>query len=141
LGVLALLIYAAMSHGLARLFNAAGTYRQLVYCWGVMQLPFILFSGLAIYLIPSIANAIYRMISPDRTNYSVLAIILLIAVLIALGGILYLYYAGLVAFSAVEKFSIGKGLGVLILLAFILAIVYAGLSFGFQAMLTDYLRY
>src|SRR5512135_2726025 len=40
LGVIALLINAAIAHGLSKLFAGAGTLHQLVFCWGVMQLPF-----------------------------------------------------------------------------------------------------
>jgi hypothetical protein len=133
LGVIALLINAAMSHGLARLFNGAGTFHQLVFCWGVIQLPFILFSGLAFNLLPY-TYSIFRLLSSNELNFSVMRIILLISVLIAIAGILYLFYAQVVAFSAVEKYGIGKGFGILILLAIVLGIASACLSFGFQAM-------
>jgi len=140
LGVIALLINAALSHGLARLFNGAGTFRQLVFCWGVIPLPFILITGLA-SLLPWYTYSIFRMLSSGPTNFAVLEIILLISGLIAAAGILYLFYAQVVAFSAVEKCGIGKGFGILILTAIIISIASSFLSFGFQAMLMKVFQY
>jgi hypothetical protein len=139
-GVVAFLISAAMSHGLARLFNGEGTFHQLVFCWGVMQLPFIIFSGLAFNILPYMYS-IFRSLTSSEMNSSVMRIILLISVLITFAGILYLFYAQVVAFSAVEKFSVGKGFGILILLGIILGITSACLSYGLQGMLMRFLRY
>jgi hypothetical protein len=138
--VVTLLISAAMSHGLARLFNGAGTFHQLVFCWGVIQLPFIVILGLAFNILPY-TYSIFRVLSSSEINYSVMGLILLVSALIAMGGILYLFYAQVVGFSAVEKFGIGKGFGILILLVVVLGIASACLSFGFQAMLMQFLRY
>ena len=140
LAVIALLINAAVSHGLARLFNGAGTYHQLVFCWGVIQLPFIVFSGLAFNFLPY-TYSIFRLLSSSEMNISVMSIILLVSMLIATGGILYLFYAQVVGFSAVEKFGIGKGFGVLTMLAVVLGIASVCLSFGFQAIEMMFLRY
>jgi len=140
LGVIAMLINAAISHGLSKLFAGAGTFQQLVFCWGVMQPPFILFSGLALYILPYLYS-IFRLLSSSETNFSVLRIIYLISLLIAVAGVLYLFYAQVVALSAVEKFSIGKGLGILILSACVLGIASACLSIGLQAVVLKSLRY
>jgi hypothetical protein len=127
LGMLALLVLAAVSHGLARLFGGLGTYRQLVFCWGVIQLPFVLFSGLMYRLYPY-AISLLRLISPGAVTFAGMRIILLVVALIAAAGLLYLYYAQWIAFSAVEQFGIGKGLVVLILLAILLGAAGACLS-------------
>lgn len=140
LGVIVLLINAAIAHGFARLFNGAGTFHQLVFCWGVMQLPFILFSLLAFYFLP-FTYWLFRLLSSSEMNFSAMRIILLISVLIATAGILYLFYAQVVGFSAVEKFDVGKGLGVLILYALVLGIASACSSYGFQAVLMKFIRY
>lgn len=139
-GVITFLISVAMSHGLARLFNGKGTFHQLVFCWGVIQLPFIIFSGLTFNILPY-TYSIFRSLTSSEMNFSVMRINLLISVLIALAGILYLFYAQVVAFSAVEKFSIGKGLGILILLGIILGIASSCLSYGIRGMLMRPLRY
>jgi hypothetical protein len=52
-----------------------------------------------------------------------------------------LFYAQVVAFSAVQKVSIGKGFGILILLVIILSIASVCMSVGFQAMLKNFLHY
>ena len=140
LGVSAMLITSAIAHGLARLFEGAGTFHQLVYCWGVMQFPFILFSALSFYLLPYL-YFIFRLLSSGEYTFSTARIILLIIALIAMALILYLFYAEVVAFSAVEKFDIGKGFGILILLAIIVGIASAWLSSGFRAVVMRSLRY
>jgi hypothetical protein len=140
LGVIALLINAAISHGLSRLFAGAGTFHQLVFCWGAIQPPFILFSGLAFNLLPYVYS-LFRSLSSSEMNFSVLRIISLVGLLVAVAGILYLYYAQVVALSAVEKFRIGKGLGILILAACVLGIAGAVLSCGFQAVVMKSWRY
>lgn len=133
LGMLALLIQAALSHGLARLFGGGGSLRQLVFCWGVIQLPFVLFAGLVYRLYP-LAASLFRLISPGKASFAGLSVILLIVALIAAFGMLYLFYAQLVAFSAVEKFGIGKGLGILIILAIVLGVAGACLSTVIRGM-------
>ena len=138
--VVAFLVNVAMSHGLARLFNGKGIFHQLVFCWGVIQLPFIIFSGLAFNILPY-TYSIYRSLTSSEINFSVMRINFLISVLITMAGILYLFYAQVVAFSAVEKFSIGKGLGVLILLGVILGITSSCLSYGIQDILMMSLGY
>ena len=90
LGVISLLLNAAIAHGLARLFDGAGTFHQLVYCWGVMQLPFILLSGLVINF-PSI------ILRSREFTYSTVGLIVQITLVAASGVILYLFYAGVVA--------------------------------------------
>jgi len=140
IGVSVFIICVALSHGLARLFNGAGTFRQLVFCWGVMQLPFILFFGLAL-IIPSYMYSIFRLLSSSEMNSSALGIITLISMFLAVAGILYLFYAQVVAFSAVQKVSIGKGFGILILLVIILSLASVCMSVGFQAMLKNFLHY
>lgn len=139
-GVVAFLISVAISHGLARLFNGKGTFHQLVFCWGVIQLPFIIFSGLAFNILPY-SYSIFRSLTSSEMNFSVMRITLLISVLIALAGILYLFYAQVVVFSAVEKFSIGKGFGILFLSGIILGITSSCLSYGLQGMLMRSLRH
>jgi hypothetical protein len=138
--VIALLINAAMSHGLAHLFDGSGTYQKLVFCWGVIALPFILFVELGFSFLPFAYN-IYRSLSSSEMNFSIMRINLLISALIATAGLLYLFYAQLVAFSTVEKFGIGKGFGILILLAIILGVVSVCLSFAVQAMVMKLLLY
>ena len=135
LGVSALLINAAIAHGLARLFSGAGTFYQLVYCWGVMQLPFILLSGLVIN-IPSIIPS-----SHEFTFSTAGMIIQITTLLITIGIILYLFYAEAVAFSAVEKFGVGKGFGILILLGVAVGVVGSCLSYGFQSLSTIFFHY
>ena len=128
LGAVFLLIEAAISHGLARLFHGTGTFHQLVYCWGVMPLPFILLSGLATRF-PSIFS------SSRAFTSSTAGLAIQIVVLLMLAGLtLYLAYAEVVAFSAVERIGIGTGFGILILQAVVVAIVIAGLSSGLQAL-------
>jgi hypothetical protein len=135
-GVVALLINAVIAHGLARLFDGTGTFQQLVYCWGVMQLPFVLISGLIMF-VPSIFLPSSREFARSTANI-IISIIILLA---TIGVILYLSYAEVVAFSAVEKFGVGKGFGILILLAVVIGIAGACLSFGFQAVISNYFRY
>jgi hypothetical protein len=127
LGMIALLVIAAMSHALARLFKGSGTFRQLVFCWGVIQLPFILFSGLVYRLYPYL-YAVIRSLLPGDASFTALRIIFLMCMLIATAGMLYLFYAQVVAFSAVERFGIGIVFGVFILLAVLLGIARACLS-------------
>ena len=132
--VTALLINAVISHGLSRLFAGAGTIHQLVFCWGAMQLPFILFSVIT-YHILYFFYSIFRSFFHIETGYSAIGIILLVILSIAVAGILYLFYAQVVAFSAIESFSIGKGFGILFLIACILAIASVCFNFGFQSIL------
>jgi hypothetical protein len=134
LSMVALLVIAGLAHGLARLFGGAGAYHQLVFCWGVIQLPFILLIGIASRL-PPYVYSLFRSLSSSKTNFEWMRIILLISGLIAAAGLLYLAYAQLAAFSAVEKVGIGKGFGILILVALLLAIAGACLSYGFQSLL------
>lgn len=140
LSVIYLLAQAAATHGLARLLNGAGTFRQLVYCWGVMQLPFILVIGLAFNL-PYYGYSLFRLLTGSGFDYPAVSIISLISLLLSLAGLLYLFYAQLVAFSAVERFDVAKGFGVLLLAALVLAFAGACLSNGLQAMLMNALRY
>ena len=135
LGVVFLLIYAAISHGIARLFKGGGTFQQLVFCWAVIQLPFVLFAGLVLRL-PSL-------LSPSREfTFSSIGLIIQVAtMLIVLGIYLYLFYVQVVAFSAIENFGIGKGFGILILQAIVIGVAGGCLSFVFQAALTNLFRY
>jgi len=127
-GVIILLIMAAMSHGLARLFAGAGTFHQLVYCWAVISPPFILLSGLVINL-PSLFLS-SRSFMFSTTGWT----LQFISLLVFTGVNLYQFYAEVVAFSAVEKLGILKGFGILILQAIIISIVVACLSFSFQTL-------
>ena len=137
-GAITLLLNVAIAHALSRLFGGAGTFHQLVFSWGAIQLPFILFSGLAFNILPYIYS-MFRLLSSTEMNLPALGIILLVSTLIAGAGILYLFYAQGVAFSAVEKFSVGKGFGILFLFACILGIASACLSFSFQAIVSKFL--
>lgn len=139
-GVSTLLINAAIAHSLARLFNGVGTFHQLVYAWGAMQLPFILVSGLAFRFLPFVYHISLLLLSRQYT-LSTLGIISLISLFMATVVILYLLYAEVVAFSAVEKFGIGKGLGILLLLVVLIGIASTFSSFGFQALVMKFLRY
>jgi hypothetical protein len=135
LGVGVLLLAAAIAHGFARLLHGAGAFHRLVYCWAVLQLPFILLSGMLVNL-PSL------LLSPHAAAMSTAGMVIQItSLLLAIGVILYLAYAQLVAFSAVEKFGIWKSLGVLILLAALVGSAGLGLSLGFQAVLRNIHRY
>jgi len=134
LGVIGLLINAAIVHGFSRLFNGAGTFHHLFYCWAVMQLPFILISGLLLNL-PSIFPS-----SRELTFSTVGIIFNTTTLLTAAGVILYLIYAEVVAFSAVEKFRIGKGFSILILLAVIVGIVGYSLSSCYQIVMINFFR-
>ncbi len=129
--VIGLLLAAAIAHALARLFGGAGTFHQLVYCWGVMLLPFVVISGLVLYF-------------PSLFSLSIMStagrIVQITALLIYAGVNLYLFYAEVVAFSAVEKIGIWKGLGILILQAVIVAIALSCLSSGFNALMIRFAR-
>lgn len=136
LGVLGLALVVSILHGFARLFQGEGTVRQLFFSWAVMQLPFLLLVGLVVY-VPSI-------FSPSSREFTFSKVGLTLAYskqFIMLCIYLYLFYAQVVAFSAVEKFSIGKGFGILILLGIILGIASSCLSYGIQGILIRFLRY
>jgi hypothetical protein len=134
-GMVCLLIEAAIAHGLARLFDGAGTFHQLVYCWAVMLLPFILLSGLVMYF-PSIFSSSRSFIfsATGRT-------IQIISLLMLIGVNLYLFYAQVVALSAVEKIGIGKSFGIFILQAIVVVIGVTLLSYGFQALMMNFARF
>ena len=134
-GVIALIIIAAIAHGFARLFNGTGTFHQLVYCWAVMQLPFILLAGL-VMRIPSILSL--------SLEFNLSKIGLIMQFVFMLAGLciyLYLFYAQVVAFSTVENFGIGKGFGFFFLLAIVVGITGVCLSFAFQSVMMKFLRY
>jgi hypothetical protein len=116
LGVIWLMIAASISHGLARLFSGAGTLCQLVYCWAGVLPPYLLLFGLVTYF-----PAIFP--SPPAFMFSSGWIAIQFATLFMLAGILlYLSYAEVVAFSAVERIGVAKGLGILILQALTLGV-------------------
>ena len=138
LGVSALLINAAIAHGLANLFKGEGTFHQLVYCWGVMPLPFVVISMLAYHILPFIIFSFHLI--PDLTK-STLGIISLASLVIAAALLIYLLYAEIVAFGAVERFSFGKSFGILILVAMIISIANIFISSGVQAAVMKSLRY
>jgi hypothetical protein len=140
LGVMALFLCAAMSHGLARLFNGAGTLRQLVFCWGVMPVPFVMFAGLAFNVLP-LTYSMFLVLSSSEVNFPVMGIMTLIGAFFAVAGILYLFYGQVVAYSAIEKFRVKKGLGILVLLGFALGVISAGLSVGLQEIVMRSFRY
>ena len=133
-GVIFLLIEAAISHGLARLFDGSGTYHQLVYCWAVMLLPYILLPVLIMYL-PSIfaSSRSFYFSTAGRT-------IQIISLLLLFGLNLYLFYAQVVAFSAVEKIGIGKSFGIFILQAIVVVITVTLLRSGFQVLMMNLAR-
>ncbi len=118
---IALLFNASLAHGLARLFHGMGTLRKLVYCWGVLQPPFVVLALLVLSF-----NT-----SPYSTAHGVssVGVVLLIAQLVAAAAaLLYMAYAQVVAFAAVEGFSFWKGLGVILLLSLALGLISAWLS-------------
>ena len=135
LGVLGLVFVAAIMHGVARLFSGAGSFLQLFFCWAVMQLPFILLAGLVVRI---------PLGFPPSREFLISRIGLIIQyskLLVALCIYLYLFYAQVVAFSAVEKFGIGKSLGIVILSGVVVGIIGTCLSFGFQAVMMNFFRY
>ena len=135
LGVLGFVLLTAIMHGLARLFNGAGTFPQLIFCWAVMQLPFVLLAGLVM--------SIPLGFPPSREFvFSRIGMIIQISKSLVTQCIyLYLFYAQIVAFSAIEKFRIGKGFGIIILSAIVIGIAGACLSNGLQALAMNFLRY
>jgi len=135
LGVLGFLLLTAIMHALARLFKGVGTFPQLIFCWAVMQLPFILFAGLVM--------RIPLGFPPSREFlFSRIGLIIQIAkLLVALCIYLYLFYTQIVAFSAVEKFGIGKGFGIVILSAVLVGVIGTCLSYGFQVVISNSIRY
>jgi len=125
-GVILMLILADIAHGLARHFDGAGTFHQLFYCWAVMGLPFMLLSELLTY--------ISSLFSSNRLFYFSTAgkAIQIITLLMFNGVNLYLMYAEVVAFSAVEKFRFWKSFGIWLLtgIVFAVAIVCLPLIFA-----------
>jgi hypothetical protein len=132
LGVIGLLITAAISHGLARLFTGKGSYRQLVFCWGVMLLPFVVLPWLVMFIPSLIFSMRLTLLSAVGRIYSIAYLVIWIVIY------LYLFYAQVVAYSAVEKFSIWKGLGILALQAILIGIAGSCLSAGVKELLAKY---
>jgi hypothetical protein len=130
LSMIGLLVTAAISHGFARLFAGAGTFPHLVYCWGVMLLPFILLAGLG-YRLPSLLIFFSRSFALSTAGI----IMTIISLLIFIGVNLFLFYAEVVAFSAIEKFRVWKGFAILFLEAFVVAIAASFLSAGFNVLM------
>ncbi|MGD2158602.1 MAG: YIP1 family protein [Anaerolineales bacterium] len=134
LGVLGFVFFTAIAHGLAKLFKGAGTFPQLIFCWAVTQLPFILLAGLVLHIPLGF--------SPSRVFvFSRIGLIIQIAkILVAFCFILYLFFAQIVAFSAVERFGIGKSFGIVILSSIAIGIIGSCLSYGLQAVVMNFLR-
>lgn len=132
-GVIVLLITSAISHRFAVLFGGEGTFHQLVYGWAVIQPPFILLSGLATHF-PSIFPS-SRSFFLSTAGWT----IMIISLLMFIGINLYQLYAGVVAFSAVEKLGIWKSFGILILQAVVVGIAVTCLS-SFQALIMNFTR-
>jgi len=61
--------------------------------------------------------------------------------LMLIGVNLYLFYAQVVALSAVEKIGIGKSFGIFILQAIVVVIGVTLLSYGFQALMMNFARF
>jgi hypothetical protein len=135
LGVISLFVNAAIAHGLAHIFKGTGTFHQLVYCWAVTQLPFFLILGLIRLILSIFPSSREFAFSTAGVIYSILLL------LVNLGVVLYLLYAEVVAYSAVEGFEISKGFGILILQAIIFAIAGACLSFVTQSIMMNSFRY
>lgn len=128
-GAITLLLGAALAHALARLFQGRGTFRQVVYCWGILPLPFVLLAVLLLQV---------PWIFPQwrGTSGSTAPIAFTIGKLSAAAiVVLYLTYAQVVAFGAIEGFGAWKAFGVLVLLSFMLGIFGACLSMGSRALL------
>ena len=135
LGVTFLLINAAIAHGLARIFKGEGTFHQLVYCWAVMQLPFVLVLGL-IGFFPTVFP------STREFAFSTAGMILtLLSLLATIGVVLYWLFAEMVAFSAVEKLGILKALGILLLQSVFVACVGVFLLSVFQSVMMNSFRH
>lgn len=134
LGPIGMLMFAALVHGFSRLFDGAGSIGGLVYCWAVMQVPFIAAAGLAGHLTALFPRTREFFYSPAGT---VIAFASLIAVACVY---LYLLYAQIVALSAVEHFGIAKGFGVYILVTLVGAIAWGLLSGGVQVLFENALR-
>ena len=133
--VVTLLLSASVAHGLARLFHAEGTFRKLVYCWGVLQLPFVVLALLVL-------NFPIGFPSWPGTGVSRLAMSFTIAKLvICVIVILYLAYAQVVAFGAVEGFGIWKAFGISVLLSTVLGIIGACLSTGLGELVASAYQY
>jgi len=122
LGVISLMITAAISHGTARLFGGVGAYHQLVFCWGVIPPPFALLAALAQYLLPLLAASLASPFSSAWIALQFATLFILAAIL------LYLTYVQVVTYSAVEQIGVAKGLGILVLQALILGVVFGCLS-------------
>jgi hypothetical protein len=129
-GVVSLVITAAISHGLARLFAGAGAYHQLVFCWGIIPLPYVLLSGLATYLPSLFPTSGPFMFSPAWRAVQFATLFILVAIA------LYLAFVQVVAYGAVEQIGIAKSLGILILQALILGVALACLSFATSQLLS-----
>lgn len=133
LGVPCLALAVAILHGLARLFNGEGTFQRLLFSWAVMQLPFLLLIGLVIHIpfLPSLREDVHSM-----TGWLLASVKLFITLCIYL----YLFYAQVVAFSAVEKFGVGEGFGILLLAALVMGVIWTCLSVGFQVAATNFFQ-
>ncbi len=129
--VLGLLLVSAVAHSLSRLFQGAGTYRQLVFCWGIMPVPFLVFLYWIGY-IPWLLRFV-GVYSLPRAGIVVSLIYLFIILMV----ILYLIYSQVVAFSAVEQVGLGKGFGVIIIVGVILGIVGFFASLAYRVILTN----
>ncbi len=126
--VVVLLINAAILHGVANLFGGTGIYNQLVYCWGVMLMPFILLAGIVIRL-PMLFPS-----TREFTSSHTGIIVQMIAFILFIGVNLYQFYAMMVAFSTVEKLGLWKSIGIFIMTTFVIVVVFNLLSAGFQAL-------
>lgn len=131
IGILTLLFFAAFAHNFTRLFGGQGKVKILVYAWAVIQFPFFILIGLARlipYLLP--ASRGYPFSATDIIlQFVPLAIMSLV--------LLYLLYVQIVAFSAVEGFSIGKGLGILVLITLVISILGVILGYGVREFLLN----
>ena len=124
--VIALMIAALVAHGFARLFGGEGKYQQLVYCWGVMLLPFVLVSGLVSH-VPAIFPS-SRTFAFSRVGM----IVQIISIALFVGVSLYQLYAEVIAFAAIEKLGFWKSIGILLLTTIIVGIAIALLFLAFR---------
>lgn len=110
LAVFRLLLNAALARGTGRLFGGHGAYQQLVYIWGVIQVPFAALAALVSRL-----PALFPM-QPGYVMTPQYRIVMFGTLALMAGVGLYQAYAGVTAYAAVEKMTWWKGLAVLLVL-------------------------
>jgi hypothetical protein len=117
-----LLVVAATSHALARAFGGSGTFRQLVFSWAVIPLPFIALSVLVSF-IPALVPVSRPM---TFTPMFVAVQFGTLALLVALN--VYLSYVVVITYAAAEGMGAWKSLGLIVLEVVVASIALACLS-------------